>query len=114
MISPNKATMGRIVIVAFRPKPGMESDLLQLTRDHMPVLLGQGLVTDRDSIAMRAADGTIVEVFEWKSEEAVQAAHSIPVVLEMWQKYGEACDIVRLVDVAELQQMFPHFEPIEP
>lgn len=105
--------MAIIVIVAYRPKPGKESDLLQLTRDHMPILRGQGLVTDRASIAMRAADGTIVEVFEWKSEQAVQAAHSNPVVLEMWQKYGEACDIVRPVEVAELQEMFPHFEPIE-
>ena len=29
---------------------------------------------------MRAADGTIVEVFEWRSAEAIQQAHNNPAV----------------------------------
>jgi hypothetical protein len=27
-----------IVIVAYKPKPGKEADLLQLTREHVPLL----------------------------------------------------------------------------
>ena len=30
--------MGDMVIVAYRPKPGKEADLLALTRDHVPAL----------------------------------------------------------------------------
>ena len=76
--------MGTISIAAYRPKPGREADLLELTRQHIPVLRGLGLVTDRKPIAMRAADGTIVEVFEWLSADAISHAHSNPVVQAMW------------------------------
>jgi hypothetical protein len=33
---------------------------------------------------MQASDGTIVEVFELASADAIQAAHGHPAVLKMW------------------------------
>ncbi len=54
-----------IVIVAYQPKPGKEADLLQLTREHVPLLRAEGLATDFPVTACRAKDGTVVEVFEW-------------------------------------------------
>src|SRR5258708_29808547 len=67
--------MGVMIIVAYRPRPGKEQMLLELTREHVPVLRTQGLATDRPAYGMRAQDGTIVEVFEWKSKEAIGSAH---------------------------------------
>ena len=63
--------MGKFVIVAYRPRPGKEQELLQLTREHLPILRSQGLATDRPLYVMKSADGTIIEVFEWKSVEAM-------------------------------------------
>ena len=105
--------MGIIVIVAYRPQPGKEALLLQLTRDHVPVLRAQGLATDRPVTAMRASDGTIVEVFEWMSHEAIGQAHSNPAVLKLWERYEEACDIVPLTALKECAGMFAGFEPID-
>jgi hypothetical protein len=53
---------GLIVIVAYKPKPGKESDLLELVRRRVPFLRGEGLVTDRIPTMMRCRDGTIIEV----------------------------------------------------
>ena len=53
------------VVVAYKPKPGKEADLLQLTREHVPLLRAEGLATDHPVTACQATDGTIVEVFEW-------------------------------------------------
>lgn len=39
--------MGRIVIVAYRPKPGKADALKYLTRAHVARLRKEGLVTDR-------------------------------------------------------------------
>jgi quinol monooxygenase YgiN len=72
-----------IVIVAYRPKPGKETELLKLVRNRVPTLCKEGLVTDREPIIMRARDGTIIEVSEWKSQEAIDAAHKNPNVLAM-------------------------------
>jgi hypothetical protein len=104
---------GVLVIVAYRPRPGKEALLLQLTREHTPILRGQGLVTDRPAYAMHAADGTIIEVFEWKSQEAISSAHTNPEVLKLWERYGEACDYVPLTSVQECGEMFAGFAPIE-
>src|SRR6266496_4987207 len=76
-----------IVIVAYRPKPGKETELLDLMGNRVPILRKEGLVTDREPIIMRARDGTIIEVSEWKSREAIDAAHRNPNVLAMWEKF---------------------------
>jgi quinol monooxygenase YgiN len=103
---------GVIVIVAYRPKPGKESELVDLVRSRVPTLRNEGLVTDREPIIMRARDGTIVEVSEWKSEEAIDAAHKNPNVLAMWNKFFALCDCVPLKTLAEAEEMFAGFEPI--
>ena len=56
--------MGRIVIVAYRPKPGRAEELKTLVRSHVTKLQALGLATTREPLAMEAADGCIVEVFE--------------------------------------------------
>ena len=104
--------MGRYVIVAYKPKPGKESDLLQLMKDHVPILRGLGLATDRPAYLMRAKDGTVVEVFEWVSAEAIAKAHTNPAVLEMWGRYDAACTYEPLTTLEECHQMFADFEPI--
>jgi quinol monooxygenase YgiN len=101
------------VIVAYRPKPGKENEVLELVRNRVPTLRGEGLVTDRDPVIMRARDGTIIEVSEWKSHEAIDAAHKNPNVLAMWKKFFAVCDCVPLKTVPETETMFAGFEPIE-
>jgi hypothetical protein len=104
--------MGMITIVAFRPKTGHEAELESLVRQHAPYLRNLGLATNRPAVAMRAKDGTIVEVFEWVDGGA-EAAHSNPKVHELWGKFGNACDYVPLRDLPETADLFAGFVPIE-
>lgn len=84
-----------------------------MVRNHLPPLRAQGLVTDRTSIVMCTANGTIVEVFEWASQEAIAGAHSNPVVLDLWKRFEAASWYETLPsNLAEFQNMFAHFEPI--
>jgi hypothetical protein len=101
-----------IVIVAYRPKPGKDAELLQLTREHLPILRAEGLATDREVIACRAADGTIIEVFEWESG-GIERAHSNPEVLKLWARYAEVCDYAPLNTLAEVAELFAGFTPVE-
>ena len=81
-------------------------------KTHHARLKMEGLVTDRKSIIMEAGDGTIVEVFEWLSEEAIQKAHTNTEVLKMWAEYAEACDYVPVGSVPEAASLFSSFEPL--
>jgi len=85
---------------------------MALVRNHLPPLRNAGLVTKRESIVMRTADGTIIEVFEWVSQEAIASAHSHPVVLELWKKFETVCTYEIPNNVAEFRNMFSHFEPV--
>ena len=86
---------GVCVIVAHRPKPGKGDELLELVRIRVPTLRKEGLISDRVPTIMRARDGTIIEVSEWKSREAIDAVHKNPNVLAMCEKFFAACDCVR-------------------
>jgi hypothetical protein len=101
-----------MVIVAYKPKPGKEADLLQLTREHVPLLRAEGLATDRPVTACRARDGTVVETFEW-APGSVARAHSNPAVMKLWERYASACDIVPLTSLPEASNMFASFTPID-
>jgi quinol monooxygenase YgiN len=103
---------GIVVIVAYRPKPGHDAEVLELVRGRVPTLRKEGLVTDRVPVMMRAKDGTIIEVSEWKSQRSIEEAHKNPRVLAMWDKFFAVCDCVPLNTVRESETMFAGFEPI--
>jgi hypothetical protein len=104
--------MGCFVIVAYTPKPGRELPLLAAVKKHLQVLRAEQLVTDRPGYVMRAADGTIVEVFEWRSAEAIAQAHTNPAVHALWAEFGAACDYTPLARLPEAQQMFEEFDAV--
>ena len=104
--------MGSISVACYKPRPGKEAELLELVRNHLPPLRSQGLVTGRPSIVMRTADGTIIEVFEWLSQDAIAAAHENPVVLDLWKRFETVCWYETPSNIPEFQHMFAHFEPI--
>jgi quinol monooxygenase YgiN len=117
MVEPGRQTfngsMGRIVIACYRPKAGKREALRRLILDHVATLRAQGLVTDRAPIIMEAKDGTVVEVFEWASPAAIEAAHANPAVQAMWNRYAEVCDYIPIAQVPEAAEMFSEFAPLE-
>lgn len=102
----------RAVIVAYRPRPGHEDALLQLVRAHVPGLQRMGLATDRAALIMRAADGTLVEAFEWASAAAIDAAHQHPEVQAMWQRFEAVCEYTTLRHLPETQGPFAEFHSL--
>ena len=98
----------RLSIVAYKPKPGKESELLALAREHVPYLRSIGLATERPHVIASAQDGTIVEVFEWV-EGGIEKAHEHPGVRPLWERYNAACDFVPLKELEEAGMTFANF-----
>lgn len=104
--------MGRFVIAAFRPKTGCEEPLAAVVEKHWRVLQEQGLVTERPRHAMRGDDGTVIEVFEWRSPEAIEQAHHNPAVLALWAEFEAVCEYVPLASLAESKHPFSEFDAL--
>ena len=105
--------MGHVVIATYRPKPGQEKLLLEVVRTHVPILRQQGLATSRPVQVLRASDGTLVEIFEWVSDAAVEQAHTNPAVQKLWERFGQVSDFATLASLPGSGKPFPHFEPVD-
>ncbi len=103
----------RAVIACYRPRPGMAAALLDTVRRHVPTLQRLGLASDRTPTTLQAADGTLLEVFEWASAAAIAAAHSHPEVQAMWAEFDVACEHVPLSKLPEAQRLFAEFTPLD-
>ena len=102
--------MGRFVIVVFKPKPDKQHALAAVVAQHFRVLRAENLVTERAPYVMHTTSGSVIEVFEWRSPEAIAAAHSNPAVQALWKEFAEVCDYVPLASLDEAQQMFAEFD----
>lgn len=89
-----------------------ERDLHALARTHVPRLRAQGLAAERTPIVAVAADGTVVEVFEWVSAAAIVDAHTNPAVQAMWAEYAEVSTYVPVGELAEAGDLFAEFTPL--
>ena len=104
--------MERITIVGYKPFKGKETELLELIKTHWQELNEENLVSQRKSIIMKSSNGTIIEIFGWKSKEAIELAHSNPVVQKMWTEYSEVCEYIPISDLEESSNLFSEFTPI--
>jgi hypothetical protein len=105
--------MGTITIAAFRPKLGMEDELLAAIASRLPLLRSLGLSTQRDHITMRSRDGTIIEVSEWIDDDAIAKAHKSPQVLALWERFESCSTYVKLDTLPESHEDFASFEAVE-
>lgn len=102
--------LARLSIVAYKPRPGKELELMSLTLEHVPYLRSIGLATERPHIIATASDGTVLEVFEW-AEGGLDKAHAHAGLGELWTRYAAACDFVPLKTLDEAAMMFANFVP---
>jgi hypothetical protein len=105
--------MSLIAVSVYRPHPGKENELLQVVREHYPVMRGQGLVTDRPPIIMKSSDGCIIEVMEWSNSDAIGEAHSNPEVGKLWKRFDECSKYNEtLSSIPECTKSFASFVPL--
>lgn len=102
-----------LAFAMYRPKQGRRDALLGIVDSHVPTLREYGMVTERANYVAQSTDGTIIEVFEWVSDEAKRAAHEHPAVAALWEKMYALCDFGKMKDLPEAGQQFPDFKLIK-
>ncbi len=106
---------GKIVIAAYRAKPGNLQALLDIIKLKRRFMLAAGYYTSREPIMMNSSadNNLIIEVFEWAGMKAIEEAHANPEVHKIWDKMYEICEEVgsTLRSFPEAGVTFPLFEP---
>ena len=94
----------------YKPKPGKQDELMKIVQKHVPLLKKYELITERPAILARSGDGTIIEIFEWLSDGAKDAAHQHPAIAQLWEAMAPVADFPAMKDLPEAQRPFPNFE----
>ncbi len=102
--------MGNLAFAMYKPKKGKEQEMKDILKDHLPTLRKYELITDKGHFFAQSADGTLIEIFEWASDEAKKAAHEHPAIMQMWGKMMPICDFPAMKDLPEAAKSFPNFE----
>lgn len=98
------------VIAVYRAKKGKDAALLKLVRSHHPRLVALGYATAAPPLILQSPkDGSVLEIFAWKSDAHVERAHRDPAIMEIWEAFGRLCTYGTLGGLAEAGDMFPHF-----
>jgi hypothetical protein len=106
------SAMRQIALILYSPRKDREQELVEMLQNNIPVMRKLGLITDREQILARTKDGSIIQLFEWKSEESQDQAMAHPVVQEMWLKVGNISEFQKPAAVAEFNEVFSMFETI--
>jgi quinol monooxygenase YgiN len=97
-----------LAFAMYKPNEGKKQELMDILKEHIPMLKEYGLITDRATITAESEDGTIIEIFEWASEEAKGAAHQHSAIMQMWGRMMPICSFPAMKDLPEAQKSFPN------
>ena len=90
----------RISLAAYRPRPGMEQELLEMFRAEFASLRASGHVTDRPVPICRTDRGEYLAILEWSTDHAVDDAHRDEAVLRIWARKAEIAEYLAPSDLA--------------
>jgi hypothetical protein len=98
------------VLCIYRPRKGAEAEFLALLEKHWLTLEEASLVTGEPARVWRGSsrgEGAIfVEMFEWKDQKAVEAAHHSPALMAVWEPMGALCESMEFIDIAPVPMPF--------
>jgi hypothetical protein len=83
-----------IALAAYRPKPGVAEELLQLLAEDLATLRRRGHVTERPAPMVRTENGELLVVLEWSTTHAVDDAHVDSEVLAVWERKARLADYI--------------------
>ena len=102
-----------IVFAIYKPHQNKGNELKKLILKHVPILKSNKLITDREPVLVQSKNGIYIEIFEWKSNDAVEEAHKNPEVQKLWDEMEKVCDFTNLESIEEVREYFPQFKPIK-
>lgn len=105
--------MSIVAIAAYLPVSGQEASFLILLNEHIRTLRELGLISDMAPLYLRSSNDTIIEIFEWISEEAKTGAHENPAVMKIWGQFSTLAAIVTLASLEEAGMPFAAFARLE-
>lgn len=106
-----------VVLAVYRVAEKVQPEFFQVIRDKREYFSRAGLMTPRAPILLRSniSREFLIDIFEWASNEAIERAHSDPLVQRLWARMAELWidGGLHLSNLPESEESFAGFEPVE-
>ncbi len=73
-----------IIFDIYKPHTNKGNKLKKLLSNHIPILKSNKLITNREPVLVQSKNGIYIEIFEWKSNDAIEEAHENPEIQKLW------------------------------
>ena len=103
----------KIVFAIYKPHQNKGNELKKLILKHIPILKSNKLITNREPLLVQSKNGIYIEIFGWKSNDAVDEAHKNPEIQKLWDEMKKVCNYTNLESIDEVKEYFPQFTPIK-
>ncbi|MBM7585140.1 quinol monooxygenase YgiN [Bacillus pakistanensis] len=100
-----------LTIALYKPYAEKEKELNDILKNHVSTLQEEELITSLEPIRILSKNGTVMEIFEWRSEEAKDLAHQSNQVMTIWENMMEVAEMKSLSSLPEASTLFPNFKP---
>lgn len=86
----------KVVMAAYRARHGRFEELCSIVKEKRDFMVGAGYYTERAPYLLVSEEDPdlLIEIFEWKSLEAIDNAHKDPSVHEIWGRMDGICSEV--------------------
>ncbi len=90
-----------------------QSKLREILKKHVQTLRKYELITNAPVMLLESEDGTLMELFEWKDENASRVAHEHPAIRKIWGEMEGILEFPVLSNLPEANRRFPNFVVLE-
>ena len=91
--------MKKLAFAMYKPREGKAEELMDILKVHIPTLKEYDLITDKEPFTVLSENGTVIEIFEWASPEAIDLAHEHPAILRFCKHEGSSRGTERLPEL---------------
>jgi hypothetical protein len=106
-----------VVLAVYRVAERAQPDFFRVIKDKREYFAKTGYTTSRPAILLQSTQNRefLIDIFEWASEQAIERAHSDPIVLRYWSEMENLWidGGLRLSQLPESEEAFAGFAPIE-
>ncbi len=106
-----------VVLAVYRVAEKSQPDFFRVVSEKRTYFGKAGYTTSRSPVFLRSSANRefLIDIFEWASEEAIEKAHSDPIVLRYWSEMENLWidGGLGLAQLPESDEQFAGFEPVE-
>ena len=104
--------MQKLAFIVFKPRKGKAEELIAFLKRSFVILQSLKVASEKPQILASSVDGSIMQIFEFSTDDKPESAAIYPEVRELWKEAEKLSEFLKPSSLKEFQEVFPSFDII--